>query len=125
MTTGKPALVGACLLAWTLAAQAEVVYQCVLPDGNTVLQDRPCPRRFSPEELASIRKAVQPASKPASPVVLETPREAAKPRKKNTTPIADNPDCPCSADAVCTGKRGGRYCFSESGKKRYLPRQPK
>lgn len=28
--------------------------------------------------------------------------------------------CACSSDSVCTGPRGGRYCMTASGKKRYL-----
>ncbi len=27
--------------------------------------------------------------------------------------------CPCGSDNLCTGKRGGQYCISPSGKKRY------
>lgn len=28
--------------------------------------------------------------------------------------------CSCSSNAICTGPRGGRYCLTENGKKRYL-----
>ncbi len=28
-------------------------------------------------------------------------------------------DCPCEADRTCVGPRGGRYCFTASGRKRY------
>ena len=27
--------------------------------------------------------------------------------------------CPCSGDAMCTGSRGGQYCISPNGKKKY------
>ena len=28
--------------------------------------------------------------------------------------------CPCSSSKVCTGPRGGRYCITSSGNKRYI-----
>lgn len=28
-------------------------------------------------------------------------------------------ECPCNGGKVCTGKRGGRYCITSSGRKRY------
>ncbi|TEA71890.1 hypothetical protein ERE07_20300 [Allopusillimonas ginsengisoli] len=28
--------------------------------------------------------------------------------------------CDCRSDTYCTGPRGGRYCYSDSGKKSYL-----
>lgn len=32
------------------------------------------------------------------------------------------PGCDCAAGAVCTGPRGGKYCLTAEGKKRYLDR---
>lgn len=29
--------------------------------------------------------------------------------------------CPCSTSAICTGPKGGKYCVSDSGKKKYTP----
>ena len=31
----------------------------------------------------------------------------------------DDGNCPCNGGKVCTGKRGGRYCITSSGRKRY------
>lgn len=28
-------------------------------------------------------------------------------------------DCPCNGGAVCVGPRGGRYCITSGGRKRY------
>lgn len=36
------------------------------------------------------------------------------PRESNGT------SCLCSSSSICTGPRGGRYCFTENGKKKYL-----
>ena len=32
---------------------------------------------------------------------------------------ADAPPCPCSGPKLCTGPRGGRYCLTATGQKRY------
>lgn len=43
--------------------------------------------------------------------------------KKRDAPSArsqyDNHDCPCSGNRVCIGPRGGRYCITSGGNKRY------
>lgn len=31
----------------------------------------------------------------------------------------DDGKCPCNGGKVCVGKRGGRYCITSSGRKRY------
>lgn len=40
--------------------------------------------------------------------------DGAKPRD-----TADDGKCPCNGGKVCVGKRGGRYCVTSSGRKRY------
>lgn len=39
--------------------------------------------------------------------------------KNEPTPESTSSGCPCGAEAVCTGKRGGQYCIAPNGKKRY------
>jgi hypothetical protein len=36
------------------------------------------------------------------------------------TPTASGGKCSCRSGAYCTGRRGGRYCVSDNGKKSYL-----
>lgn len=31
-------------------------------------------------------------------------------------------DCSCRSDRICTGPRGGQFCYSDSGRKSYLRR---
>jgi micrococcal nuclease len=38
----------------------------------------------------------------------------------STTESNTNQLCPCSSQNYCTGKRGGHYCYSANGKKRYI-----
>lgn len=53
-------------------------------------------------------------------------RRRKKRRKKARAPAAlfergttDSGDCPCNGGRVCVGPRGGRYCITSGGKKRY------
>ena len=32
--------------------------------------------------------------------------------------------CECSTGAICTGPRGGKYCLTPSGNKKYTEKQP-
>lgn len=36
--------------------------------------------------------------------------------------VTEQTSIPCRSGKVCTGQRGGRFCFRESGTKKYLPR---
>lgn len=47
----------------------------------------------------------KPATQPAQPVRQQTP--------------AYSSSCPCSSGNVCIGPRGGRYCITSGGNKRY------
>jgi len=49
------------------------------------------------------------------PVVDEVARPAGR-----VGETAENGDCSCASGAVCAGPKGGRYCLSETGTKRYL-----
>lgn len=38
-------------------------------------------------------------------------------------PGGSDAGCPCGSGAICTGPKGGQFCISRDGKKRYQPRQ--
>lgn len=44
---------------------------------------------------------------------------AAKDKPKQTKPAVS---CPCSGTKYCVGPRGGQYCITSGGKKRYAKR---
>ena len=52
-----------------------------------------------------------------------TKAKAAKPRRKRKSQRAkgsyNSQGCPCSGSQVCIGPRGGRYCITSGGNKRY------
>jgi len=46
-------------------------------------------------------------------------RQAEAVRRSNTTPQPASASCPCSGSANCYGPRGGRFCITSGGSKRY------
>ncbi|MGY1408370.1 SH3 domain-containing protein [Luteimonas sp. A611] len=40
-------------------------------------------------------------------------------RTARTVPLGDRGSCPCSGSSNCFGPRGGRYCITSGGNKRY------
>lgn len=51
----------------------------------------------------------------------DPPRQTrSRPKAKRSSPIgAGGGSCPCSGSSVCIGPRGGRYCITSGGNKRY------
>ena len=41
------------------------------------------------------------------------------PPVQRSTPSSYSSSCPCSSESVCIGPRGGRYCITSGGNKRY------
>lgn len=44
---------------------------------------------------------------------------SAKSRRSSSSGIYSGGSCPCSGGSVCIGPRGGRYCITSGGNKRY------
>ena len=44
-------------------------------------------------------------------------------RHPPTAPGGTGAACPCDSGAICTGPKGGQFCITESGIKRYFPRK--
>lgn len=49
----------------------------------------------------------------AMPAVAVSTKQTSRPSEAS---------CPCDSGRICTGPRGGRYCITKTGKKRYLGR---
>jgi hypothetical protein len=75
----------------------------ISPNGAT-------PRWVSPRLLCSGGGCYQPAQ--------PRQRSASPPARRIRSDYIDN-DCPCSGNHVCIGPRGGRYCITSGGNKRY------
>lgn len=73
-------------------------------------------------------KVVQEKPKETKPKVTQVKKQEKKPKTKNTANIAppetttkrNLSGCDCSSNYYCTGSRGGKYCITSGGKKRYL-----
>lgn len=57
------------------------------------------------------------ASKPVAPTTMK--RGSKKARKPAVRPYTPAGYCPCSSGNICIGPRGGRYCITSGGNKRY------
>lgn len=55
-----------------------------------------------------------PSATPAPAARLYTP-----PPVQRSVPSSYSSSCPCSSGSVCIGPRGGRYCITSGGNKRY------
>lgn len=46
-------------------------------------------------------------------------KRSAKKRRSGSSGFSSGGSCPCSGGSVCIGPRGGRYCITSGGNKRY------
>ena len=65
-----------------------------------------------------------PATSDSSSYGLSSPRSTRastkkKPRSSKRRSSSSQSGCPCSGSQVCIGPRGGRYCITSGGNKRY------
>jgi hypothetical protein len=94
---------------------ARTIVQCrhvIEEDERLACYERFVTPRLSPDPRP--RQAATPS--PAPPV--SSPTRAMTLAK----PIVSSGSCSCSSGRVCVGPRGGRYCITSGGNKRYLPR---
>ena len=71
---------------------------------------------------AAATLAAQASSKPARTAPRPKKRSApaaASTKRSRSRPIVQDGACPCSGSFNCTGPRGGQYCFTSNGNKRY------
>lgn len=65
-------------------------------------------------------RAVRKTEPSAKVVEQRRPQTNTTPNKISTpSKSANDGGCPCSGSRVCTGPRGGRYCITNGGSKRY------
>jgi hypothetical protein len=60
-----------------------------------------------------------PLASPASPVSAPRRSAASAASRPRRTDRSAGSGCPCSGSRVCIGPRGGRYCITSGGNKRY------
>lgn len=68
-----------------------------------------------PTKAAS--RASSKKSKPKSYASRSSSSRSSKPRR--ASPAYSSGSCPCSGSRICIGPRGGRYCITSGGNKRY------
>lgn len=73
------------------------------------------------DQLASSLSTTSPGASTGNRATpLMTPAPAAPRVSPSSTPSRSyGASCPCGSGSVCTGPRGGRYCITSGGNKRY------
>lgn len=74
------------------------------------------------ERLLCYERFLQPAPSAAPPQSKPGSSRAAPPAPSSRPVARSGSSCPCGTGSVCTGPRGGRYCMTSGGNKRYLRR---
>ena len=125
------------LALFPLHGNAQTVYKCTV-NGATTYQSSPCQigkqqsacadKRSGKAEFAA---GTENGCKEKRPVPHEFSSRLAAPQtssygstssaKVSESSNASDSACPCSGGEVCTGPRGGRFCYTSGGNKRYLP----
>ena len=83
--------------------------------------DRPTERVTRPEAVRTPRYRPRPIAKPR-PSIQGRQSAWKKPRRSSRRSSSYNfggSACPCSGSSICIGPRGGRYCITSGGNKRY------
>jgi hypothetical protein len=68
-------------------------------------------------------RAIPKKPAPAPATTAATARAAAAPARSSKPIPIYSPSCPCSGANYCVGPRGGVYCITSGGNKRYVPRR--
>ena len=127
------------LLLWLLLlpfhANAQTVYKCSV-NGVTAYQSSPCQVGKQQTACADYRSGkaefaagAENGCKPKRPAQakhefssrLASPQPSSYGSTSPESSRASDSTCPCSGEEVCTGPRGGRFCYTSGGNKRYLP----
>lgn len=88
------------------------IYKCTLPDKSIAFQSAPCKGAVTQEVKAEIPQ--ERVEVPQSRIQLPQERVGGRPSRSQPTV-----GCPCSGSSNCTGPRGGSYCITSGGNKRY------
>lgn len=88
--------------------------------GSGTLTSTAATRAWESASTSSSRTKAKPKAR-SSPRAL-APASATHRSTKRSSPASDGysaAGCPCSGSRVCVGPRGGRYCITSGGNKRY------
>lgn len=104
----------------TRTAKAKVIAECrhvKEEDARLACFDSFMVARAGPAMRVAPAVAV-PASRPSPTVSARVPVATPRPAMSRVT----GGRCPCGSGSVCTGPRGGRFCITSGGNKRYMRR---
>lgn len=79
----------------------------------------PDPSSLSSSESLELYAGAADASRHQSRPRASSHRSSSSSRSRSHKRFYEDAGCPCSGDRVCIGPRGGRYCITSGGNKRY------
>lgn len=108
----------------TLGRGEQVLVYAKEQNWANISDDPNAPKWVATQFLCNAENCYQVYIQPTSPT-----KASSKPSQNYNTPIYYTPTpsvrpsyggaCPCSGSYRCTGPRGGKYCYTSSGKKSY------
>ncbi len=78
-----------------------------------------CASKSATANASSFTGTAAPAQKPPSSDRPSSARPPSEASRKTASPGSPLAGCPCGGGKVCVGPRGGRYCITSGGNKRY------
>lgn len=110
--------VNAATLNQRSAPNGSVVGKTARGDSVTIYERSGNWARVSPDNSQPLWVSGSHLCSGSSCYVSKLPNRAATPTRRSRPNYIDG-TCPCSGNRVCIGPRGGRYCITSSGSKRY------
>lgn len=100
------------------------IYNAPLDTGLPAPPEALTVPRFRPgvpgSDYSGTGYSAQPRSRSAGTASRSVPRSAAgRPRSNRPASRAFTGACPCGSGRICIGPRGGRYCITSGGNRRY------
>lgn len=78
-----------------------------------------CAAKNSISSASSLARDTTAAQKPHSPERPSSAKSSSEASHKTASAVVSIAGCPCGGGKVCVGPRGGRYCITSGGNKRY------
>jgi len=93
------------------------IYECKTPEGKTFYSNSPCGNKVEMKEI-NVQKFEKSQSQENK---SESNYEKKSYKDKSSLSASNTENCPCGSGIICAGKKGGKYCITSSGKKKYNP----
>ncbi len=99
------------------------IHECKTPEGKIFFSNSPCGNKIEMKEI-NVQKFEQ-KDMQENKSKSDSDRTSGNDKSYSLSDASNansNPDnCACDSGAICAGKKGGKYCITSNGKKKYNP----